>query len=102
MLPIIRRDYKLDKYSLDFVSKHFLDRGKHDVSAKQMFLIILHVSKTHTITWLSFSLNLIYPAHLLTFKTINLEALEAFLLQADVSNKLECELAMAVYKDACK
>lgn len=39
MYPIIRRDYKLDRYTLDFVSKKFLDRGKHDVSAKQMFEI---------------------------------------------------------------
>jgi DNA polymerase elongation subunit (family B) len=39
MLPIIRRDYKLDKYSLDFVGHHFLKRGKHDVTARQMFEI---------------------------------------------------------------
>lgn len=39
MYPIIRRDYKLDRYTLDFVAKNFLDRGKHDVSAKQMFEI---------------------------------------------------------------
>ena len=39
MLPIIRRDYKLDKYDLDFVSNHFLKKGKHDVKAKVMFQI---------------------------------------------------------------
>ncbi len=39
MFPIIKRDHKLDRYTLDFVSKHFLDRGKHDVSAKEMFRI---------------------------------------------------------------
>ena len=37
MFPIIKRDHKLDRYTLDFVSRHFLDRGKHDVSAAQMF-----------------------------------------------------------------
>lgn len=37
MFPIIKRDHKLDRYTLDFVSKHFLKRGKHDVSASQMF-----------------------------------------------------------------
>lgn len=39
MLPIIRRDYKLDKYSLDFVSKMFIKRGKHDIKAQEMFEI---------------------------------------------------------------
>jgi DNA polymerase delta subunit 1 len=39
MLPLIRREHKLDKYSLDFVSRHFLKKGKHDVSARQMFQI---------------------------------------------------------------
>lgn len=37
MYPIVKRDHKLDRYTLDHVSKHFLDRGKHDVSARQMF-----------------------------------------------------------------
>lgn len=37
MLPVVRRDYKLPKYDLDTVSKHFLKRGKHDVKASQMF-----------------------------------------------------------------
>ena len=39
MLPIIRRDNKLDKYTLDFVCNHFLGVGKHDISAKEMFKI---------------------------------------------------------------
>jgi len=38
LLPIIRRDYKLSKYDLDFVGTHFLGRGKHDVKAKEMFI----------------------------------------------------------------
>lgn len=41
LLPIIKRDTKLSKYNLDTVSKHFLgDKGggKHDVTAKQMFI----------------------------------------------------------------
>ena len=37
MLPIIRRNHKLDKYTLDFVCKHFLGVGKHDISPKYMF-----------------------------------------------------------------
>lgn len=37
LFPMIKRDYKLDKYSLDFVSKYFIGDGKHDVSALEMF-----------------------------------------------------------------
>jgi DNA polymerase delta subunit 1 len=39
MLPLIRRDYKLPKYDLNTVSKRFINRGKHDVDAKEMFRI---------------------------------------------------------------
>jgi DNA polymerase elongation subunit (family B) len=39
MLPIVRRDYKLDKYNLDFVCNYFIKKGKHDVKAKEMFEI---------------------------------------------------------------
>lgn len=39
MLPIVRRDYKLDKYDLNFVSNHFIGRGKHDVKPVEMFEI---------------------------------------------------------------
>lgn len=38
MLPVIRRDYKLDNYDLNTVSKHFLKKGKHDVKASDMFV----------------------------------------------------------------
>jgi DNA polymerase elongation subunit (family B) len=44
MLPIIRRDYKLDKFTLDFVCKHFLGKGKHDVKAEEMFTIFEQMS----------------------------------------------------------
>ena len=37
MLPIVRRDYKLEKYTLDYIGKHFLNKGKHDMSVKFMF-----------------------------------------------------------------
>jgi DNA polymerase delta subunit 1 len=37
LLPIIRRDYKLRLYSLNYVGKYFIGRGKHDVSAEYMF-----------------------------------------------------------------
>ena len=39
LYPNIKRLFKLRKYNLDFVSKHFLGRGKHDVSAREMFEI---------------------------------------------------------------
>ena len=41
LLPIIKREHKLDKYDLNTVSKKFLgpNRGKHDVKAAEMFLI---------------------------------------------------------------
>lgn len=37
MYPIIKRSHNLDRYTLDFVSRHFLGRGKHDVSPQDMF-----------------------------------------------------------------
>jgi len=39
LLPIIQRDYKLDKYTLDFVSNNFIGKGKHPIKAKEMFQI---------------------------------------------------------------
>nr|QBK92039.1 MAG: DNA polymerase elongation subunit family B [Pithovirus LCPAC304] len=39
LLPIIRRDYKLLKYTLDFVSNYFLGTRKHDITAPDMFWI---------------------------------------------------------------
>jgi DNA polymerase delta subunit 1 len=49
--PLIRRDYKLDKYTLDFVSKYFLGqhRGKHDVSPQEMFQIYEESTKAANI-----------------------------------------------------
>ncbi|AYV86052.1 MAG: DNA polymerase delta catalytic subunit [Solivirus sp.] len=37
MHPIIKRDYKFNSYTLDAVSNHFLERGKHDVSPQRIF-----------------------------------------------------------------
>jgi DNA polymerase delta subunit 1 len=37
MMTIIKRDHKLPKYSLNYVSQHFLQDKKDDMSAKQMF-----------------------------------------------------------------
>ena len=37
LYPNIKRLFKLRMYTLDFVSKEFLGRGKHDITAKQMF-----------------------------------------------------------------
>lgn len=39
LLPIIQRDYKLDKYTLDFVSNKFIGKSKHPVKARDMFMI---------------------------------------------------------------
>lgn len=39
MLPIVRRDFKLDKYDLNSVCLHFLKKGKHDIKAAEMFRI---------------------------------------------------------------
>ena len=39
LLPIIKRDYKLLKYTLDFVAGHFLGSHKHDITAPDMFWI---------------------------------------------------------------
>lgn len=37
---IIKRDHgRLEKYTLDYVCNHFLNKGKHDVSPKEMFAI---------------------------------------------------------------
>lgn len=45
MLPIIRRDYKLDKYDLDTVARKFLKKGKHDIKAPEMFRIYERLAK---------------------------------------------------------
>ncbi|HSW77051.1 MAG TPA: DNA polymerase domain-containing protein [Candidatus Saccharimonadales bacterium] len=39
LLPIIKRDYKLDMYNLNFVSQHFIKKGKIDIKAEEMFII---------------------------------------------------------------
>ena len=39
LLPVIKRDYKLDKYTLDFVAKHFGIGKKNDVTPQRMFEI---------------------------------------------------------------
>jgi DNA polymerase delta subunit 1 len=37
MLPLIQRDYKLDKYTLDFTSEFFLKKNKIGIDMKDMF-----------------------------------------------------------------
>ena len=37
LLPVIKRDYKLLRYDLDFVSNNFLGKGKFPIKAKQIF-----------------------------------------------------------------
>lgn len=37
LYSVVKKDYNLLKYTLDYVAKHFLKEGKHDVSAVEMF-----------------------------------------------------------------
>lgn len=46
LLPIVKRDYKLDKYDLNFVCKKFLNKTKHDITAPEMFIIYEEVRST--------------------------------------------------------
>lgn len=39
LLPLVKRDHKLDKYDLNTVCRHFLNKSKHDISAQKMFKI---------------------------------------------------------------
>lgn len=39
LLPYIKRDFKLPKYSLDVVARHFLGVGKHDMPIEETFKI---------------------------------------------------------------
>lgn len=48
LLPIVKRDFKLDKYDLNTVCKKFLGKSKHDVSAPEMFLIYEDMRRTLT------------------------------------------------------
>jgi len=49
LLPLIKRDYKLDKYNLDFVAPYFLGEGrcKHDIKAPEMFRIFENMKQTY-------------------------------------------------------
>lgn len=49
LLPIVRRDYKLDKYDLNTVCKKFIGKSKHDVTAPEMFLIYEDMRTTLTV-----------------------------------------------------
>lgn len=48
LLPIIKRDYKLEKYDLNTVCKKFINKTKHDVKAVEMFLIYEDMRNTLT------------------------------------------------------
>jgi len=37
LLQVIKKDFKLESYKLDYVGEHFLEQGKDDVSPKQIF-----------------------------------------------------------------
>ena len=45
MLPIIKRNYKLDMYKLDFVAQEFLGKQKHDVTPQEMFMAFEKIEK---------------------------------------------------------
>lgn len=46
LLPIVKRDHKLDKYDLNTVCKKFIGKSKHDISAPEMFLIYEDMRRT--------------------------------------------------------
>lgn len=46
LLPIVKRDYKLDKYDLNTVCKKFIGKTKHDIKASEMFLIYEDMRRT--------------------------------------------------------
>jgi len=48
LMNIVKRNEKLRKYSLDFVSKHYLGYGKHDVSPQEMFAIYARYKNAKT------------------------------------------------------
>lgn len=52
LLPIVKRDYKLDKYDLNTVAGHFLDKSKHPIEAKEMFEIYERLSRAK-LKWLA-------------------------------------------------
>ena len=37
LLQVIKKDFKLESYKLDYVGEHFLKEGKDDVSPKEIF-----------------------------------------------------------------
>lgn len=39
LLPLVKRDYKFNTYTLNFVANNFLQRTKHDIKAGEMFQI---------------------------------------------------------------
>ena len=49
LLPLIKRDYKLDKYDLNTVCKRFDIGKKNDVTAPEMFLIYEDIRNTLTV-----------------------------------------------------
>ena len=49
LLPIVKRDHKLEKYDLNTVCKKFVGKGKHDISAPEMFLIYEDMRNTLTV-----------------------------------------------------
>ena len=48
LLPIVKRDYKLEKYDLNTVCKKFINKTKHDIKASDMFLIYEDIRDTLT------------------------------------------------------
>jgi DNA polymerase delta subunit 1 len=48
MLPVVKREHKLNMYNLNTVTKHFLNKSKHDISAPEMFVIYENMRSTLT------------------------------------------------------
>jgi DNA polymerase elongation subunit (family B) len=46
LYSIVQREYKLDMYTLDFVCKKFIKKGKHDVKPQRMFIAHENMQKS--------------------------------------------------------
>lgn len=98
MLPIIRREYKLDKYSLDFVSHEFLGRGKHDVSPVQMFRTYEAQKNAH-LDLKNLCIDAGYDSQNLDFAQIDVNKIRQFFEDKGMTSNIS--LAIKGYEKAC-
>ncbi len=46
LMIVVKREHKLDRYTLEFVCRKFLGKGKNDITAEQMFCIFEEMNET--------------------------------------------------------